>query len=77
MLNLYREKNGMTVKGNTGYRQRGRPISPLLGRGFERSEDGLTYKATISGKIEMQNNRILIVPIYEIFWGCRCKHWKY
>ena len=60
-------KNGMTVKGTPVTAQRGRPIPPLLGRGFERSEDGLTYKATISGKIEMQNNRILIVPIYEIF----------
>ena len=57
----------MTVKGTPVTAKRGRPISPLLGRGFERSEDGLTYKATISGKIEMQNNRILIVPIYEIF----------
>ena len=60
-------KNGMTVKGTPVTAKRGRPIPPLLGRGFERSEDGLTYKATISGKIEMQNNRILIVPVYEIF----------
>lgn len=43
-----------------------REMPPLGGRGFRRSDDNLSYYAEMDGKITMQNNRILISPIYEI-----------
>lgn len=58
--------NGMTVKGKLLIAKRGRPLPPLTGKGFVRSEDNKTYTATTDGKIEMQNNRILISNVYEI-----------
>ena len=58
--------NGMSVKGKLLTAKRGRPLPPLTGRGFDRSEDNKTYTANTTGKIEMQNNRILISPVYEI-----------
>ncbi len=58
--------NGMTVKGKLLVAKRGRPLPPLTGKGFVRSEDNKTYTATTDGKIEMQNNRILISNVYEI-----------
>ena len=60
-------KNGMTVTGKQLIAKRGRPLPPLTGRGFSRSEDNLVYTALINGKIEKQGNRIQILPIYEIF----------
>ena len=58
--------NGMSVKGKLLTAKRGRPLPPLTGKGFDRSEDNKTYTANMTGKIEMQNNRIMISPIYEI-----------
>ncbi len=58
--------NGMTVKGKLLMAKRGRPLPPLTGKGFERSEDNKTYTATMDGKIEMQNGRILISSVHEI-----------
>ncbi|MBQ6811727.1 MAG: DUF342 domain-containing protein [Agathobacter sp.] len=59
--------NGMTVKGKLLIAKRGRPLPPLTGKGFERSEDNKTYTATMEGKIEMSNNRILISQVHEVF----------
>ena len=58
--------NGMTVKGKLLVAKRGRPLPPLTGKGFVRSEDNKTYTATMEGKIEMQNNRILISQVHEV-----------
>lgn len=58
--------NGMTVKGKLLIAKRGRPLPPLTGKGFERSEDNKTYTATVEGKIEKQNNRILISQVHEV-----------
>lgn len=58
--------NGMSVKGKLITAKRGRPLPPITGKGFERSEDNNTYTATVTGKIEMQNNRIMVSPVYEI-----------
>lgn len=58
--------NGMNVKGKLLMAKRGRPLPPLAGKGFERSEDNINYVATMEGKIEMQNNRILISQVHEI-----------
>ena len=58
--------NGMSVKGKLLVAKRGRPLPPLSGKGFERSEDNKTYTCTMNGKIEMQNNRILISDVHEV-----------
>lgn len=60
-------KNGATVKGKILLAKRGRPQPPLLGKGFERSEDGKVYTATTAGKIEKKDNRIQISAVYEVF----------
>ena len=58
--------NGMTVKGKLLIAKRGRPLPPLTGKGFERSEDNKTYTSLMDGKIEMKNNRILISQVHEV-----------
>jgi hypothetical protein len=58
---------GMTVTGRAISSKRGRPQPPLSGKGFERSEDAHIYTATMTGKIEFNNNRIQILPVYEIY----------
>lgn len=58
--------NGMTVKGKLQIAKRGRPLPPLAGKGFERSEDNKIYTAVMNGKIEMKNNRILISKVHEV-----------
>ena len=59
-------KAGVDVKGRPVTGKHGRELPPLKGKGFERSEDNLTYVAVISGKITKQEDRITILPIYEI-----------
>jgi len=58
--------NGISVKGKVLLARKGRPLPQLTGKGFERSEDNKTYTATMTGKIEMSNNRILISQVYEV-----------
>ena len=58
--------NGMTVKGKLLTAKRGRPLPPLTGKGFVRSEDNLIYTSTMNGKIEMKGNRILISDVHEV-----------
>ncbi len=58
--------DGMDVKGKPLLAKRGRDLVPLRGKGFERSEDGLTYTSLMDGKIEMTNERIVILPVYEV-----------
>jgi uncharacterized protein (DUF342 family) len=57
---------GVTVTGKTILSKRGRALPPITGKGFERSADNRTYRASITGKIELKNNRIMILPVYEI-----------
>jgi hypothetical protein len=59
--------HGMTVAGKLVMTKRGRPLPPLTGKGFERSGDGQIYTASLTGKIEFNNNRIQILPVYEIY----------
>ena len=54
--------DGMTVTGKPIKAKRGRPLPPIAGRGFTRSEDNRIYTADFTGKIEMKNNRIMISP---------------
>lgn len=58
--------DGTNVRGVTVLAKRGKDQAMLKGKGFLRSEDGLTYTAEIDGKIEMQGDRIMILAIHEI-----------
>lgn len=58
--------DGMGVRGNAILAKRGKDQPILKGKGFERSEDGLTYTASLTGKIEMQGDRIMILAIHEL-----------
>lgn len=58
--------DGISVKGKPVAAKKGREQLPLKGKGFERTEDNLTYTASIDGKIEMQNDRVMILPIHEV-----------
>ena len=58
-------KAGVDVKGRPVTGKHGRELPPLKGKGFERSEDNLTYIAMISGKITKQEDRI-----YRFRGGC-------
>ena len=59
-------KDGMGVRGNVILAKRGKEMPMLKGKGFDRSPDNLVYTANIDGKIEMQNDRIIISGIHEI-----------
>lgn len=60
-------RDGMTVKGKIITAKHGREQMPIKGKGFERMNDNLTYTASIDGKIEMQNDRIVILPVHEVY----------
>ncbi len=58
--------DGMTVKGKTLLAKRARELPPLKGKGFTRAEDNLSYVADFDGKIELQNDRVVVSQVYEI-----------
>ena len=58
--------DGMTVKGKPLTVKRARELPPLKGKGFTRSDDNLTYRAKFDGKIEIQNDRLMVLQVYEI-----------
>ncbi|MEG0962641.1 MAG: FapA family protein [Lachnospiraceae bacterium] len=60
-------KDGMDIKGKVLIAKRARDLVPLRGKGFSRSEDGTIYTSLCDGKIERTNDRITILPIYEIY----------
>ncbi len=59
-------EDGYTVKGTPVRAKPGRELPPLRGRGFECKADGVTYVASITGKIDMINDKITILPVYEV-----------
>lgn len=59
-------KDGVTVKGKILTHKHGREQMPIKGKGFERMSDNVTYTASMDGKIEMQNDRIVILPVHEL-----------
>lgn len=59
-------ENGMTVSAKPLLAKRGRPLPPLRGTGFSCLDDGHTYVAELTGKIEVINGGIRISEIYEI-----------
>ncbi len=60
-------ENGTTVGGKVLLAKRGRPLPPMTGKGFTRSEDGKVYVASLTGKIDKNGNRIQILPVYEVY----------
>lgn len=59
-------RDGVTVTGRIISARRGREQMPLKGKGFERTADNRVYTAALDGKIERQNDRIVILPVHEI-----------
>lgn len=57
---------GMSVRGRILEPKPVRDLPPLIGRGFDRSADKLTYTAKISGKIELNQGKINISPVHEV-----------
>ncbi len=59
---------GRSVKGRELTGKRAKDLMPLKGKGFTRSEDGLTYTASIDGKAEYtsNDNRLVVSNILEI-----------
>ena len=59
-------EDGMSVKGGLVPAKHGREQMPLKGKGFDRMDDEVTYTASMDGKIEMQNDRIVVLPVHEV-----------
>ena len=59
-------ENGKNVKGMELAGKRGKELPLLKGKGFERQADEVTYVSQMDGKIEMQNDRIVILPVHEL-----------
>ncbi|MCF0131776.1 MAG: DUF342 domain-containing protein [Pseudobutyrivibrio sp.] len=57
---------GMSVRGAIIEPRPARDLPPIGGRGFDRSEDNITYTSLIDGKIELVGSRIIISPIHEV-----------
>ncbi len=59
--------NGYNLQAQFQLAKHGVELPPLRGTGFQRMEDGITYQATVSGKIMEMNNRVNIFPVHELF----------
>lgn len=59
-------QEGLSVKGLPVSGKRGRELPLLKGKGFRKKDDGVTYVSELDGKIEMQNDRIVILPVHEL-----------
>lgn len=59
--------NGYNLQAQFQMAKHGIELPPLRGTGFQRMEDGITYQATVSGKITEMNNRVNIFPVHELF----------
>lgn len=57
---------GMSVRGQILEPKPVRDLPPLIGRGFDRSMDNLTYTAKIDGKIEVNQGKINVSPVHEV-----------
>lgn len=60
-------EDGITVKGRPVPAKRARELPPLKGRGFTRQEDGVTYTSNMDGKVDIEGDRVIVSPLYEIF----------
>lgn len=57
---------GMSVRGQILEPKPVRDLPPLIGRGFDRSNDNLTYTAKLTGKIEVNQGKISVSPVHEV-----------
>ncbi|MCF0129770.1 MAG: DUF342 domain-containing protein [Pseudobutyrivibrio sp.] len=57
---------GMSVRGTIIEPKPVRDLPTLGGRGFDKSEDGISYTSLIDGKIELSGSRVIISPVYEV-----------
>ncbi len=57
---------GMSVRGQILEPKPVRDLPPLIGRGFDRSSDNLTYTAKLDGKIEVNQGKIIVSPVHEV-----------
>lgn len=59
--------NGYNLAAQFKLAKHGAELPPLKGTGFERLEDGVTYRAIVGGKITELNNRVNIFPVHELY----------
>lgn len=59
--------NGYSLDAKFKRAKPGKELPPLKGTGFERLEDGVTYRAVVGGKITELNNRVNIFQVHELF----------
>lgn len=59
--------NGYNLAAQFKLAKHGAELPPLKGTGFQRMDDGITYCATMGGKITELNNRVNIFPVHELF----------
>lgn len=59
--------NGYNLAAQFKLAKRGAELPPLKGTGFERLQDGVTYRATVGGKITELNNRVNIFQVHELY----------
>ena len=59
--------NGYNLAAQFKLAKHGAELPPLKGTGFERLEDGITYRAITGGKITELNNRVNIFPVHELY----------
>lgn len=59
--------NGYNLDAKFRMAKPGKELPALKGTGFERLEDGVTYRAVVGGKITELNNRVNIFKVHELF----------
>ncbi len=59
-------EQGTDIRGRVTKPKPARDLPVLRGRGFERSEDGLIYTATIEGKVEYKEYYLEVKDVYEV-----------
>lgn len=59
-------EDGVTVKGAPVTGKRGKELALLKGKGFHREEEENTYISDLDGKIEMQNDKIIVSAVHEL-----------
>ena len=59
-------ENGTDVLGNEIKAKRGEELAGLVGSGFVKLDDGITYMASSSGKIELRGNKIMVSSVFVV-----------
>ncbi len=59
-------EQGVDIKGKVSNPKPAKDLPVLRGKGFERSEDGLRYTATVEGKVEYKEYYLEVKDVYEV-----------